>query len=75
MPFDAEKLAAIEKGLAASPDAETKGMLEINRALILEKRGQHDRAVQLLGELALDPASTFATEHLAKAMLANISKK
>jgi hypothetical protein len=28
--------------------------------------------VRLLGELALDPTSTFATEHLAKVALANI---
>jgi hypothetical protein len=72
---DAEKLTAIEKGLAANPDAETKGMLQINKALILDRKGDHDGAVQLLGEVALDPASTYAAEHLAKVTLANVAQK
>ena len=72
---DAEKLAAIEKGLAANPDAETKGILLINKALIVDRSGDHEAAVRLLGELALDPASTYATEHLAKVTLANVAKK
>jgi hypothetical protein len=72
---DAEKLAAIEKGLAANPDGETKGILMINKALIRDQSGAHDGAVRLLGELALDPASTYATEHLAKVTLANVAKK
>lgn len=72
---DAEKLAAIEKGLAANPDGETKGILLINKALIMDRGGDHEGAVRLLGELALDPASTYATEHLAKVTLANVAKK
>lgn len=72
---DAETLAAIEKGLAANPDAETIGILQINKALVLDRRGDHEGAVRLLGELALDPSSTYATEHLAKVMLANIARK
>ena len=72
---DAEKLAAIEKGLAAKPDGETKGILLINKALINYRLGDHEGAVRLLGELALDPASTYATEHLAKVTLARIAEK
>lgn len=72
---DAEKLAAIEKGLAADPDGETKGVLLMNKALIVDRTGDHEGAVRLLGELALDPTSTYATEHLAKITLANITKK
>src|SRR5262245_21050095 len=72
---DAEKFAAIEKGLAANPDAETKGILQINKALVLDRNGDHEGAVRLLGELALDPASTYATEHLAKVTLANVARK
>jgi len=72
---DAENLAAIEKGLAANPDGETKGILLINKALATDRSGDHEGAVRLLGTLALDPASTFGTEHLAKATLANIVKK
>jgi Flp pilus assembly protein TadD len=72
---DADKLAAIEKGLAANPDGETKGILLINKALIMDRSGDHEAAVRLLGELALDPASTHATEHLAKVTLANLATK
>jgi hypothetical protein len=72
---DADKLAAIEKGLAANPDGETKGILLINKALIMDRSGDHKGAVRLLGELSLDPASTYAAEHLAKVTLANIAKK
>jgi tetratricopeptide (TPR) repeat protein len=67
---DDEKLAIVEKGLAAHPDAETKGILEINRAMILNLKGKREEAIRRLGELALDPESTFGTEHLAKASLA-----
>jgi tetratricopeptide (TPR) repeat protein len=70
---DDERLSWIEKGLSANPDAETKGILLINKALLLNKQGNHVGAVKLLGQLALDPQSTFATEHLAKATLANIA--
>jgi tetratricopeptide (TPR) repeat protein len=72
---DAEKLAAIENGLAANPDSETKGRLLIDKALILERSGDYDGAVRLLGELALNPASTYQTEHLAKVILEHITKK
>lgn len=71
---DTEKLDVIEKGLAANPDAETKGVLEINRALVLNRKGEHDAAVKLLGGLVLDPSSTYSTEHLAKFTLGNITK-
>jgi len=71
---DTEKLALLKKGLAARPDAETKGMLEINKALILDRQGDHEGAVRLLGQLALDPQSTFATEHMAKVTLAEFLK-
>lgn len=72
---DAEKHEAIEKGLAAHPDAETRGILQINKALILDRKGDREGAVQLLGELALDRASTSATEHLAKVALASLVQK
>lgn len=71
---DAEMLAAIEKGLAGNPDGETKGILLINKALLMDRSGNHAGAVRLLGELALDPASTYASEHLAKVTLASLVK-
>ena len=71
---DAERLTAIQKGLASNPDPETKGLLEINEALVLHARGEADVALRLLRALALDPASTLATEHLAKAALAMLER-
>ena len=71
----AERLAAIEKGLAANPDGESKGILMINKALIMAGNGDHEGAIQLLGNLALDPTSTYATEHLAKVTLASLIKE
>lgn len=74
-PDPTARLAAIENGLAANPDAETRGILLIDKALTLHARAQpEDRAaaIQLLAQLALDPQSTLATEHLAKATLATM---
>jgi tetratricopeptide (TPR) repeat protein len=67
---DSDRLAALEQGLAANPDPETKGMLRINKALILKRHGDHDGAIRMLGELALDPNSPLDIEHLAKTSLA-----
>jgi len=66
------RLQAIARGLEHDPDPETKGMLLINRALVLHRRGNRDDAIQILGELSLDPASTLGTEMLAKATLAQV---
>jgi tetratricopeptide (TPR) repeat protein len=71
---DQDRLASIEKGLATEPDSETRGILLINKALILDRHGKHDEAVKLLGQLALDPKSTLGTEQIAKATLAIILK-
>jgi hypothetical protein len=70
-----DPLATIEKGLAAKPDAETKGTLMLNKAMVLRGKGDQAAAIKILGQLALDPKSTFATEHLAKATLALITQK
>ena len=69
-----EKLDAIEKGLAANPDAETKGTLLINKALTLNQQGENQAARDILGNLALDPDTSFANEHLAKQTLAMIAE-
>lgn len=67
----AERMAALEQGLAGDPDPETLGMLLINKALLL-RDGDRAAAVTLLGSLALDPDSTLATEALAKHALAHL---
>lgn len=71
---DQDRLAAIENGLAAKPDAETQGILLINKALILDGQGQHEEAVKILGQLALDPLSTLGTARIAKEILVNFIK-
>src|SRR5712692_4316571 len=69
------RLMLIEKGLASHPDAETKGMLEINKALVLNLQGDHTGTVRMLRELALDPKSTLGRENSAKAALSILVMK
>jgi tetratricopeptide (TPR) repeat protein len=69
---EGSKLNAIEQGLHGRPDPETFGILLINKAGILARRGDRDTAVAILGELALSPHSTLGTEHLAKFALAGL---
>lgn len=69
-----ERLEAIENGLNANPDAETKGILLINKALTLSQQGQKKAAKEILGNLALDPNTTLANEHLAKQTMVIIAE-
>ena len=69
---EGSQLNAIEQGLRGRPDPETLGVLLVNKAGILARRGERDTAVAILGELALSPQSTFGTEHLAKFALAGL---
>jgi hypothetical protein len=64
------RLHAISQGLLSDPDPDTRGMLLITQATILADRNDRDTAIAILGDLALSPDSTLATEHLAKAALA-----
>lgn len=66
---DGERLAALERGLAATPDDETYGMLVINKALVLGRRGQHAEAEDLLRALLADARCTAGCEAIAKATL------
>jgi tetratricopeptide (TPR) repeat protein len=70
-----DRLRAIERGLAAGPDPETRGMLLLNKALVANQLGDRAAAIAILGDLALDPASTLATETLAKATLAQVIER
>lgn len=71
---DREKLAAIEQGLAASPDAETRGLLIINKAMILQTQGDRDGASLMLRELSQDPALPSLIEGWTKTLLAMSSR-
>jgi len=64
------RLPALESGLATAPDADTHGCLIVNKAALLDEQGNRNEAVKLLGELTLNPRSTFGTITLAKMTLA-----
>jgi tetratricopeptide (TPR) repeat protein len=72
---DGERLAALDKGLAANPDAATRGELVINKAALLDRRGDRAGAVRMLKELIADPSITEAAATLAKASLASLEAK
>ncbi len=71
---NSKRLTAIERGLAADPDPETKGMLSLNKALTLMGSGDSEGGVEILRALVTDQESTLATEALAKAMLERFSE-
>jgi len=70
-----EKLNAIEQGLSKNPDAETKGILIINKALMLDNEGKKEEARNLLGNLIFSPDVTSGNMELAKFALKTISEK
>lgn len=70
-----ERLNAIEQGLSEHPDAETKGMLLINKALILDSDGNKEEARRLLGDLIFSPDVTRGNVAMAKFTLKTISEK
>jgi hypothetical protein len=59
------RLDALERGLSARPDAGTKGMLLVNKALALLSTDR-EGAKRLLREIARDPTSTAPTEAMAR---------
>jgi tetratricopeptide (TPR) repeat protein len=67
-----ESFRCFERGLSASPDAETYGMLAVNKALRLFQIGKKAEALNILGDLAMDPKSSLASAQVAKATLANL---
>lgn len=69
-----ERVKRIEKGLAANPDAETKGMLLMNKAIAINMQGDNQAAIGVLGDLILDSEATFSSVNLAKQVLAQIAK-
>ncbi len=72
---DETAMQAIEQGLSANPDAETYGLLMINKALVLSRGGEQDKAISMLGALGTNSKSTIATVMLAKETIANLLSK
>ncbi len=69
-----ERLNAIEKGLEQNPDMETKGMLRINKALVINENGDYKKASEILANVIFDTNSTFGNIEMARFVLNNISK-
>ena len=67
-----ERMDALEKGLAANPDAETQGLLLLNKAMIFHEQGDKQAAKAIVGPLAFNSNTTFATEQMARQTLAMI---
>lgn len=67
-----EKLDAIETGLGLQPDAETKGVLLINKAMALDLSGDSQKASILLVDLIFDPNTTLSNVEFAKFVLNTI---
>ncbi|MBU2709264.1 hypothetical protein KCM76_24930 [Zooshikella marina] len=69
-----KKLEAIEKGLSGDPDKETEGFLLINKAVTLFNNGDKQSAINILGELALDPYSPTDIKVISKRTLSMLIK-
>jgi tetratricopeptide (TPR) repeat protein len=65
-------LTAIENGLAARPDSDTRGTLLVRKAWMLERLGQTDRALDIL-EALTDPLgdsiSTYGNAYIALSLI------
>jgi tetratricopeptide (TPR) repeat protein len=69
-----EREKAIEQGLSKEPDAETKGILLINKAIILNESGKKEEATKLLGNLIFSSDATTASVEMGKFTLRSITK-
>ena len=64
-----KKLELLETALTFDTDAETRGMLLLNKATRLNIRGEKGTATRILGELVLDRSTTKTVSAWAKALL------
>jgi len=69
----AERLAAIERGLAARPDRHTHGLLLLNQAITISDAGDTARGLAMLRQIAIDAGSSMSTRALAEIALARMS--
>lgn len=69
-----DRLAAIEQGLSKSPDADTKGVLLINKAMALNEAGKKEEAIQILGALIFSSGATAGNIAIAKYSLKSITE-
>lgn len=69
-----EKERVIDQGLSKDPDADTKGILLINKAIVLNEKGKKDEAKQILGKLIFSQDATIGNVELAKFTLKSITE-
>lgn len=67
-----QRLNAIGTGLSKKPDAETQGVLLINKAIVLDDSGKKEEAKKILGDLIFSTATTTANVEMAKFALKSI---
>ncbi len=68
-----ERLHAVEQGLNSNPDAETKGMLAINKALVLDMQSKKDEAQDILGKMIFSKETTLSNVEIAKFVLSSMA--
>ncbi len=66
-----EQLFCLSKGISYDSDAETKGLMLINQAVVFLNSNRKTEAYNILSELVFDKNLTLQNEHLAKALLAH----
>jgi tetratricopeptide (TPR) repeat protein len=69
-----ERENAINKGLELDSDIETRGMLLINKALVLDNKGETNNARDILISVIFDTQSTYGNIEMAKFVLNNITR-
>ncbi len=68
-----EKLNAIEKGLSQNPDAKTKGILLLNKAIFTSQNGDLEKATKILASIIFNPDSEISNIEMAKYFLNEIT--
>lgn len=69
-----ERLHSIEQGLSGNPDEETKGILLLNKAMILHEKGDSETAKKLLAEIIESQETTISNSEIAKVAMKSISE-
>lgn len=68
-----ERMYSIEQGLSGNPDRETKGILLLNKAMILNDKGDREAAKKILAEIIDSQDTTNANSEIAKVALKSIN--
>jgi hypothetical protein len=71
----AAKLEAIDRGLAARPDPDTRDSLLVQKALALDVLGERDRALKILESMSASIGDSFGTQPKAFLALAMIRSR